>query len=166
MPLWAPADTGGVGRVRRARLGDRIVRTLRGEYRRQTSGFTMVELMIVVAIIAILVLVAMPVFFATMANSQQKTCFANQRTIEGSLAVWEGANPALNTDAAAQGLVSASNPLITTGQLLRPPRCPSAPAAADMNNPTAAEGAYSLDASGNVLPCPFGALGPHGSYHP
>jgi len=126
----------------------------------------MVELMIVVGIIGILVLVAMPVFFATMANARQKTCFANQRTIEGALAVWEGANPSTNTNAAAQGLVSAANPLIRAGEIVRPPRCPSAPDAADINNPTAAEGAYTLDASGNVLPCPFGSLGAHGSYHP
>ena len=125
----------------------------------------MVELMIVVGIIGVLVLVALPVFFATAANAKQKTCFANQRTIEGALQVWEGANPAANTDAAAQGLVSASNPLISSGQILRPPRCPSAPDAANINAPTAAEGAYTLDASGNVEPCPFGALGPHGSYH-
>ena len=54
---------------------------------------------------------------------------------------------------ALAGILNVSNPLMNPLYLQRPPRCPSAPGRADPNNPTVAEGAYSLDASGNVLPC-------------
>lgn len=128
------------------------------------TGFTLVEVMIVVVIIGILVAVALPVFYATMSKSQQKTCFANQRTLDGAVPSWQAVNPSTNTTAALAGVVDASNPLITSGTLLRPPRCPSAPNPVDPNNPTAAEGAYVFQPDGELVPCPFGRLGTHGSY--
>lgn len=120
--------------------------------------------MVVVVIIGILVTVAIPVFFASVANSRMKTCFANQRTIEGAIPTWESQDPSTNTEASIAGVVNATNPLMADHVLLHVPRCPSAPDPANPINPTAAEGAYSLDTSGNVLPCPFGTLGAHGSY--
>ncbi len=45
------------------------------------KGFTLVELMIVVVIMAILVAVAVPVFSAVTKNSRIKTCAANRREI-------------------------------------------------------------------------------------
>ncbi len=44
-------------------------------------GFTLVELMIVVVIMAILVAVAVPIYSAVTENSRKKTCIANQREI-------------------------------------------------------------------------------------
>ena len=55
---------------------------------RKEEGFTLVELMVVVLIIGILVAIAIPVFNAAKANAQKKSCFANQRTIEGSFQTW------------------------------------------------------------------------------
>ena len=43
------------------------------------KGFTLVELMIVVVIMAILVAVAVPIYSAVTENSRKKTCIANQR---------------------------------------------------------------------------------------
>lgn len=131
---------------------------------RDSSGFTLVEVMIVVVIIGILVAVATPVFFAATANSEQKTCFANQRALEGSVGTWESMDPSTHTNAALAGVVNASSPIVADGIIKSPPRCPAAPAATNPANPTAAEGAYTYDASGNVVGCAFGKLGPHGRF--
>ena len=68
---------------------------------RKDEGFTLVELMVVVLIIGILVAIAIPVFNAAKANAQRKSCFANQRTIEGSAQTYNAENDALPTDVAA-----------------------------------------------------------------
>lgn len=130
-----------------------------GEY-----GFSMIELAIVVVILGVLVAVAMPVFWATTANSETKTCFANQRTIEGAIPTWEAADPGDNTLAGLAGTLDASSPLVADRILARAPRCTSAPYPADPGNPSAAEGAYQLNANGDVMPCTFGRMGPHGHF--
>ena len=48
-------------------------------------GFTLVELMIVVVIMAILVAVAVPIYSAVTANAKKKTCVANQREMVSQL---------------------------------------------------------------------------------
>ena len=52
---------------------------------RRSKGFTLIELMIVILIIAILVGIAIPVYLAARRNAQKRTCQANLRTIEGSI---------------------------------------------------------------------------------
>ncbi len=55
----------------------------RGATRR--SAFTLIELMIVIAIIAVLAAIAVPNFRAIREKSQIKACYANLRTIHGAV---------------------------------------------------------------------------------
>ena len=52
---------------------------------REPTGFTLIELMIVILIIAILVGVAIPVYLSANTNARRRTCQANLRTIEGAI---------------------------------------------------------------------------------
>lgn len=49
------------------------------------KGFSLVELMIVVVIMAILVAVAVPIFNSVTGNAREKTCLDNQRQILGAV---------------------------------------------------------------------------------
>lgn len=49
------------------------------------KGFTLVELMIVVVIMAILVVVAVPIYNSVTSNAREKTCLDNQRQILGGI---------------------------------------------------------------------------------
>ncbi len=110
---------------------------------RKSEGFTLVELMVVVLIIGILVAIAIPVFNAAKSNAQKKSCFANQRTLEGS----------------AQQYAADNNGVIPTVAQLLPtyikvnPKCPEADATG-----------YAFDTSGTVTTRPTGCT--HGPYQP
>jgi len=109
---------------------------------RKSEGFTLVELMVVVLIIGILVAIAIPVFNAAKANAQKKSCYANQRTIEGVVQTYQadsGVMPAIGAVAAGGWAVPA---YIKTA-----PFCPA----------DAAKTAYSINASGTVADCTYGS---------
>ena len=59
---------------------------------RKEGGFTLIELMIVVLIIGILVAIAVPVFMSSRGNAEQKSCFANQRTVDSAVMQYSAAN--------------------------------------------------------------------------
>jgi len=85
------------------------------------KGFTLVEIMIVVAIIGLLAAIAIPNFVRARSAAQQQACIANLKQIEGATQVWM-----LDTGGAitAASLTSGTN-LVPT-YIKRAPTCPGA----------------------------------------
>ncbi len=56
--------------------------------RKRSSGFTLVEIMIVVAIIGILIAIAVPGFIRARTTSQGRACAENLQKIDGAKEQW------------------------------------------------------------------------------
>lgn len=129
---------------------------------RTSNGFTLVEVMVVVLIIGVLVSIAIPVYNVARARAQLRTCFANQRTIEGAVQMWAADDEDRErTDLA--GVVTGGHDLVGNHIFNHPPRCPSAPEPADPMTVDVAHGAYTLNAGGSVTGCIHG-VPVHGLY--
>lgn len=75
----------------------------------RNRGFTLVELMVVVAIIIILAAILIPRYLDVTATAKTARCHANQRTLEGAGAMYMGSvsntahvPPAAGTDGTAE----------------------------------------------------------------
>jgi prepilin-type N-terminal cleavage/methylation domain-containing protein len=108
---------------------------------RSSSGFTLVELMIVVLIIGILVSIVVPVFTRSASDAEAKSCQSNQRTISGAtrLLIIEGDGSA----AASAGQLSSGGSgwyaLLVPTWIKAKPTCPK-------------DGAnYLMDVAGDIM---------------
>ena len=93
---------------------------------KKEQGFTLIELMVVVLIIAILVAIAVPVFTSARESAWRRTCQANLRTIDGAVQTYYASYDALPAgfSSAAGVQITDTHPLVAGGFLKRAPTCP------------------------------------------
>jgi len=112
------------------------------------SGFTLVEIMIVVAIIGMLASIAIPNYVKARDNSQQQACINTLRQIDGAAQTW-----CLETRKTSASIYTLTDvePYIKLDRNGKIPSCPAggtySPGAAVSNAPTC-----TLSSVGHALP--------------
>ena len=100
------------------------------------KGFTLVEIMIVVAIIGLLAAIAIPNFVRARQKAQAEACIANLRQIEGATQIWA-------IDTGANDAVTPGWNDLTPNYVRTEPKCP-------------ANGTYNLSAVNSRPTCSIG----------
>jgi prepilin-type N-terminal cleavage/methylation domain-containing protein len=106
--------------------------------RNRQQGFTLVEIMIVVAIIGLLAAIAIPNFVRARTTSQKNACINNLRQIDGAKQQWALENKKVDSDTPVNTDI---NPYLKGNTL---PSCP-------------ANGAYTLANVATTPTCNFGS---------
>lgn len=106
------------------------------------AGFTLIEIMIVVAIIGLLAAIAIPNFAKMRTNAQRQACIMNLQTIDSAKEAWAAENRKGNGDAVDE---AAINSVLKGGAA---PECPGG-------------GTYTYNAVGVPPTCSLGAAAGH-----
>ena len=88
----------------------------------KNSGFTLVEIMIVVAIIGLLAAIAIPNFVKARTTSQQNACINNLRQYDGGVQQWALEN---KKDSSATYTMASIQPYIKLDSSGNLPSCPA-----------------------------------------
>jgi prepilin-type N-terminal cleavage/methylation domain-containing protein len=111
------------------------------------AGFTLVEIMIVVAIIGLLAAIAIPNFVRARTTSQKNACINNLRQIDGAKQQWALENHAKSTSTVGSAQLA---PYLGRGATGAYPTCP-AQGTYTINDVSTAP-TCSLSANGHQLP--------------
>jgi len=84
------------------------------------SGFTLVEIMIVVAIIGLLAAIAIPNFVKARTSAQRSACIANMKQMNGAKSTWALENKKTGGDVPPDGELFGADKYIA-----KKPECPA-----------------------------------------
>jgi prepilin-type N-terminal cleavage/methylation domain-containing protein len=93
--------------------------------KKKKKGFTLVEIMIVVAIIGILIAIAVPGFLRARENSRGRACQENLQKIDGAKEQWALENRLSNGSTVGSSWLSNTDICGPNGYIKREPNCPS-----------------------------------------